>query len=1283
MRFAHLDYETFSEADLPKVGHYRYAEDPSTEILLCAYQRDEWPEPRLWAPLEGEPLPDDLADILDDHETLIVAWNAAFERAITRNCLPEYEVPVTRWRCAMVDAMAVGFPGKLETVGPALGLDEALFKQEGGRRLINKFCKPRKPTKKNPATRWTPGMIPTDWALFKAYCLQDVVAETAVWNTLATWRLPPIEQQLWELDQEINDRGIHVDLELAVAAHRMGLEHRARLVERAKEITGLDNPNSVQQLVTWLNEQPDFDPDEDTAVADLRKKTVEKMLGREDLTEVVRQVLELRQQIAKSSLKKYETIIRATCADGRIRGTMQFYGANRTGRWAGRLLQVQNLPQGIIEDVELLAIVRELVRAGDYDSLVWMFGVEQIPNILATLIRTCLVAAPGTRLVVADLSAIEARVIAWFAQCKWRLDVFKTHGKIYEASAATAFGLPLSEILDYKKRTGKHHPLRKKGKVIELACIAEGQLVLTDVGLVRIEEVTTRMRVWDGYTFVPHRGVIYRGTKEVIEYDGLTATEDHIVWTGTGPEEFGRAAARGARLLESGAGRHPVRVGGNRESGAEIHEGLEPSVRADEMRRVRSSTLAEFCQPEAGEIEGVPSLLPASGHSRLVDKARSGYEEQMREADEPGLRELRGSRNSVRVRVGFGSLQVDQGEPWSGSQQGAGSDRQQCRVQTRQPPVFDEVRKHEKPTALESDAGRRSMGEVAEPVWDSRNPQIFGSPVPEGGHHRSRLQGCSGQAEELAGHKGPPRIARVFDLVEAGPLNRFTVSGKLVHNCGYQGAANAMITMGALEQGLKLEELQPMVDAWRAASPEIAGTIPEGKQWPEGGLWRDVEAAAKKCLRLRTRQEAAGCIFRYAGGMLVITLPSGRHLHYVRAHLAIKDGRQQIAYMGVDQKTKRWGLLYTYGGKLCIAKGTPVLARRGWVPIQNILPGEEVWDGVEWVRQGGAIAKGRRDTIKAHGVRMTPDHEVLTEKGWIRASQSERYNRAACRIPDGYPVRWLGREEIPLGSDLHLRQGRLVARHGIAETSEARGHSLLRVPTGRDDPGESHGTRDVGAASLRGVAQHARSVSATHPSSLEELRRAWDYGMQGVGRVFQRLLGRHGTDLSGGLNPREDRQRGGVSAGELPLGYLQRASQQQAELSARACANGTDHRLGGRPAAGDSAFDFALQSEEVFDLLDCGPRHRFVVADEGGQPLIVHNCENIVQAFSRDILREILFRLPGYHPIMLVHDEGVFEEPVDHGSLEEVLVAMSTEVSYAPGLPLKGAGFENPFYYKD
>lgn len=765
MTLAHIDFETFSRADLPKVGHYRYAEDESTEILLCAYRMDGWDGVRLWSPAEGEEIPADLVEIFKNPQVIIVAFNAAFERAITANCLPQFDVPVTRWRCSMVDAMAAGLPGKLAHAGPAAGLPEEMFKQEGGTRLINRFCKPRKPTKNNPAVRWTPETSPAEWQMFKDYCRQDVIAETAIYDKLKNWHLPEDEQDLWELDQEINDHGIRVDIDLVHTAHSMGLAHRERLVEKAKALTGLDNPNSVKQLIDWLNDQPDFDPDEDAEVEDLRKKTVEKILGRGDLDEIVRQVLELRQQIAKSSLKKYDVLLRATCADGYIRGTMQFGGANRTGRWAGRLLQVQNLPQGMIEDLAELRLVRELVRRGEYETLCMMYGEDQIPNVLATLIRTCLIASPGNDLMAVDFSAIESVVTAWFADCQWRMDVFKTHGKIYEASAATAFGMRLDDILGHKKRTGKHHPIRKKGKVIELACLSRYTQVLTSNGWVPLDRVCLAHWLWDGVDWVRHQGVVPRGKRPVIMLGEGSSTTLGVLQTG------GIVCTPDHKFLVEGEWRE-------------------------------AQTLPHIDLAEYGDTE-------------------------------------------------------------------------------------------------------------------------------------------------------------VFDILEAGPRNCFTVRGDnckemISHNCGYGGGENAMINMGALEQGLVREELKPMVEAWRDASPEIAGTK-NARGYREGGIWATLEKAAKECIQSQKRQEAGKCIFRYAGGKLVITLPSGRHLHYVRCRLERDDkGREQITYWGTDQRTKRWGKQKTWGGKLlenivqafsrdCLAVLMRKLRDRGY-PQVMLVHDEDVMD---------------------------------------------------------------------------------------------------------------------------------------------------------------------------------------------------------------------------------------------------------------------------------------------------------------------------------------------------
>ena len=519
-RELHIDIESFSEADLRKVGVYRYAEDPSTCILTCSYWFEGDAAVSRWVPGEGEDLPFDLQEAFDDPSVILVAFNATFERVMFRAVL-SIDIPIRRWRCAMIQCWAVGLPGTLEKAGEAIGLPADKQKLKTGRALINRFCKPKKPSKKDPSTRWTHLNSPEQWAQLKEYCDGDVVAEAAIWHKLRKFRLSESEQELYAIDQEINDFGIAADVDLALAAIEMGKKHREVLVTQVQRLTGVDNPNSTAQLKEWINlrlatasaeervaalndfvafmeELDDLEADR-ISVNDLQKKTVERLLKNDKLDCLVRQVLELRQQIAKSSLKKYETIVRAVCKDGRVRGMMQFYGAFRTGRWAGRLLQVQNLPSPTIEDLELLKQARALVKAGDYEALLFMF--PSVSDVLSTLIRTALIPGPGRRLLDVDFSAIEAVILAWLAGCKWRLEVFRTHGKIYEASASMAFKVPFEDMMAYKKATGKHHPLRKKGKLVELSCGyggADGALInmgALDMGL-KEEELSPMWKAW-------------------------------------------------------------------------------------------------------------------------------------------------------------------------------------------------------------------------------------------------------------------------------------------------------------------------------------------------------------------------------------------------------------------------------------------------------------------------------------------------------------------------------------------------------------------------------------------------------------------------------------------------------------------------------------------------------------------------------------------------------------------------------------------------------------------
>jgi DNA polymerase len=709
-----LDLETYASVDLAKAGVYRYAEADDFEILLIGYSVDGG-EVQVVDLSAGEELPPEILDALTDDDVIKTAFNAAFERICLSRYLSDLGLSLdpfadnhfsseylglarylnpASWRCSMVWSAYMGLPLSLEGSGSALGLEKQ--KMTEGKELIRYFCKPCKPNASNGGRlRNLPEHAPEKWALFKAYNKRDVETEMAIQDRLAKFPVPDSVWDEYRLDQEINDRGVLVDMDFVRRAIECDGRSRAELTKSMKRLTNLDNPNSVQQMKTWLS---DNGLETDT----LGKKQVAELI--KTAPEPLAQALGLRQALAKSSVRKYQTMEACVCNDGRVRGMFQFYGASRTGRFSGKLIQLQNCPANHMPD---LRQVRELVKSGNFAALEMLY--DSVPEVLSELIRTAFIPAPGMKFIVADFSAIEARVISWLAKEQWKLDVFAGDGKVYEATAARMFHVPIESVK-------KGSPLRQKAKQAELACIAEGQMVLTDKRLVPIEAVTLEHRLWDGLSWVRHDGVVYKGEGEVIEYGGLTATKDHLVWVEGQPQpvQFGFAAARGLRLIET-----------------------------------------------------------------------SG-----------------------------------------------------------------------KPTAsLES-------------------PQV----------------------------KHPGK-ARIYDIQNAGRYHRFTVSGKLVHNCGYGGSVGALKAMGALEMGLQEDELQGLVNAWRAANPNIVK------------LWWDVDRAVTKAVRDKTTTEAHGIRFSYQSAMLFITLPSGRKLSYVKPRIGTnKFGSNCITYMGTGA-TKKWERIESYGPK--------------------------------------------------------------------------------------------------------------------------------------------------------------------------------------------------------------------------------------------------------------------------------------------------------------------------------------------------------------------------------
>jgi len=454
-----VDLETYSSEEIKKAGLYKYVQAPDFQILLFAYSFDGGPVEVIDL-AGGRALPEALRAALFDPTCTKHAYNAAFEWYCLSKLfrLPEgqRDAWLSQWRCTMLHGMYCGYPQGLDAVGKALRLPQDAQKDKSGKALIRYFCTPCKPTNRNGGRiRNLPRHDPEKWALFKAYCKQDVVTEMAVERRFSRFPVPDFVQKQWETDLRMNARGVGLEAELAAGARACGAEEAARLAEEAVRLTGLRNPNSTQQLLPWLRAHG-------LALDNLQKETVEDALGMDGLPPEVRRMLELRQGMAKTSVKKYDAMQAAQCADGRVRGLLQFYGANRTGRWAGRLLQVQNLPR-IFMHGEDLDTARELAQTGCPDMLRWRFG--NVADTLSQLVRTALVPKPGCVFVDADFSAIEARVIAWLAGESWVLEVFRTHGRIYEATAAQMFGVPLDRIV----KGNPEYALRQKGKVATLA----------------------------------------------------------------------------------------------------------------------------------------------------------------------------------------------------------------------------------------------------------------------------------------------------------------------------------------------------------------------------------------------------------------------------------------------------------------------------------------------------------------------------------------------------------------------------------------------------------------------------------------------------------------------------------------------------------------------------------------------------------------------------------------------------------------------------------------------
>lgn len=453
-----IDIETFSSVDITKSGLYKYVQSPDFSILLLAYSINGGAVDII--DLTETEMPKNLIDVLRDPNSIKHAYNAAFEWY----CLSKYlgldedkrNAWLSQWRCTMLHGLYCGYTAGLDATGKAIGLPQDKQKLTTGKALIKTFCSPCKPTKNNGGrNRTLPGHETERWKLFKEYCKQDVVTEMEIEKRLSYFPVPAQVQAQWVLDQIQNSRGVAIDFDLIEGALYCADKTTETATEESRTLTMLDNPNSVSQLKAWLEKETG------TSVTELSKAAVTDMLDTE-LPEDVRRVLELRQELGKTSVKKFTAMTEAVCSDGRLRGMLQFYGANRTGRWAGRLVQVQNLPRTYLHGAKL-DFARKLVKMKNINAIKLTYG--SVPDTLSQLVRTAFIPEKDKVFVDADFSAIEARVVAWLAGESWVLEVFKTHGKIYEATASQMFGVPIDKIV----KGSPEYELRQKGKVATLA----------------------------------------------------------------------------------------------------------------------------------------------------------------------------------------------------------------------------------------------------------------------------------------------------------------------------------------------------------------------------------------------------------------------------------------------------------------------------------------------------------------------------------------------------------------------------------------------------------------------------------------------------------------------------------------------------------------------------------------------------------------------------------------------------------------------------------------------
>lgn len=1268
-RICFCDTETFSEVDIGKCGSYRYIEDNSTEVLLLTYAFGD--EPVKCVDLaSGDPWPEEFLAAYDDPDTLLIAHNCSgFEWPLFNRFLRP--LPPERYFDTMHLAAQCGLPQSLGGAGEAIGLTEEQAKIKDGRALIRYFCTPCKPTKSNgQRERNLPEHDPEKWTRFKEYAVRDVEAMRTIYHHLEQWMPDAAERRFWALDARINAHGVRIDRKLATNAVLMDAKNKEELTAEAIALTGMENPKSVSQIKSWLYDQ------EGKEFPSLNKKVLADVLPALK-SEDAKQFMALRTELSKSSTAKYNAMLRSMSPkDDHVRGCFRFYGANRTGRFC------------LTGDHEILT-PRGWARIDSWTGgsiAVWNPDSDAISFQSAEQ-----VVFPYS----GDLIRIEHQRISQLSTPDHKMPVRLPNGELVPRTAEALFDRYRTEIPVCSSRPGRK---TKEQNELRILIMTQADGHYTEDGSIKFGFKKLR-KVERCKSLLRKAGITYSYVHyEKDQKHVFTILPRHIpLWL----REF-RSKTFGWWMLDEDAD-----VILDELEHWDCYRAGPQSIQYSTTNRTNADIIQAVC-----ELSG----RKASIRTKVRDKAKTPnwndafyVDIWLRPGSTTGVRRDQVSKETFDGLVycavtptGYFLVRRN-GKVWITGNSGALVQFQN--LSKNYDANLDGMRE------LVKGGHYTALKALYDGVADPLSQLVRTAIIPEEGHKILVADFSAIEARVTAWFAGEEWKLQAFregqDIYCATasqmfhvPVVKHGINGELRQKgkvaelaCGYGGGVNALKAFGADKMGMTDEEMQDVVDKWRDSNANVAA-------W-----WKTMENAAVRAVarQVETVDKIGKIAFSFENGVLFMKLPSGRRLAYWGAAYGesrFQPGRKTLSYMGVNQQTKKWSRVETWGGKLvenCWAAGTLVCTNHGWIPIEKVARDDLIWDGFDWVKHDGAVCRGSQRTMSVDGERCTPDHKIRTTRGWQYAKDCDGLDRLPVQLPADYRAvgskRLSRKKEVACAvPELRVCAPGRHQRHSEAAAAEPSG--FLRLQEKRVHRRGKHNTRAVGASGVGSVAQHEAEMHRPEPQGLGKLWWPWYHRVRALAKELRGILVRHGSNVQTGAGAGSPRKQRGLLPGKLPMGNT---PGEHAEPALHAAGRkGKCARTGGKKRdrtiypvlshltrrAGRLTVDPAGREEPVYDLLNCGERHQFVILTQGG-PLIVHNC---VQATARDVLREAMFALDeqGYQVIAHVHDECIVTEPITSGrTYEDMAKAMCPDIPWAKGLPLEAAGYDGAYYFKD